>query len=57
MDVYEIELEDGGLLIRWFVSFNGTRLAVGTEYTVQAAIEKAQHAVDGHCGQFFGIAA
>jgi hypothetical protein len=56
MDIYEIELEQGDLFIRWIVTFNGERLATGIEYGSQMALEKAQHAVDLH-SRLFQVAA
>lgn len=46
MDVFEIEIENAGLTIRWYVTHNGDRFASGTEFTEHAAVERAQHAVD-----------
>lgn len=46
MDVFEIEIEDTGLLICWYVTHNSERFAQGTEFTQHSALEKAQHCID-----------
>lgn len=46
MDLFEIELENQGLLIAWFVTHNGVRIAQGVEFSEDMALERSQHCVD-----------
>lgn len=51
MDVFEIDLDQGDLVVVWKVIHNGDQIDSGFEFTQAAALERAQQVIDARAVQ------